>query len=103
VLVFACVPRGKRTRTPREAQRRDALEDALRALKPFRHDDCELRRVSPQRRNHAPAHSVGDAVRSAARPTVHEQLARNHPKPEPPPTTDSRHFADVRLSRCNRM
>jgi hypothetical protein len=32
----------------REAQRRDALHDALRALKQFRHCDCELRRLPPR-------------------------------------------------------
>ena len=38
----------KRALNPREAQRRDALSDALRALKPFRHCDCELRRLPPR-------------------------------------------------------
>jgi len=36
---------GKRELSPRDAERRDALSDALRALAPFKHHDCELRRV----------------------------------------------------------
>jgi len=35
----------KRELTPREVQRRDALNEALRALKQFKHCDCELRRL----------------------------------------------------------
>jgi hypothetical protein len=37
---------GKRQLSPREAQRREALSDALRALAPLRHCDCELRRLA---------------------------------------------------------
>jgi hypothetical protein len=37
---------GKRELSPRDAQRRDALSDALSALAPLKHRDCELRRVA---------------------------------------------------------
>lgn len=37
----------KRELTPRDAQRRDALHEALGALKQFKHCACELRRVPP--------------------------------------------------------
>ena len=35
---------GKRKLSSRDAERRDALRDALGALAPFKHCDCELRR-----------------------------------------------------------
>jgi len=38
----------KRELTPRDAQCRDALHDALRALKQFKHCDCELRHLPPR-------------------------------------------------------
>lgn len=37
---------GKRQLSARDTERRDALSDALRALGPFKHCDCELRRLS---------------------------------------------------------
>jgi hypothetical protein len=37
---------GKRELSPRDAPRRDALSDALAALAPLKHCDCELRRLT---------------------------------------------------------
>jgi hypothetical protein len=38
----------KRELSPRDTERRDALNDALRALAPFKHRDCELRRPAAE-------------------------------------------------------
>jgi hypothetical protein len=38
----------KRELSPRDAQRRDALSDALGALSPFKHRECELRPVAAE-------------------------------------------------------
>jgi hypothetical protein len=39
---------GNRELSPRDAERRDALSDALRALAPFKHCDCELRHLAAE-------------------------------------------------------
>jgi hypothetical protein len=39
---------GRRELSPRDAERRDALSDALSALAPLKHRDCELRRVAEE-------------------------------------------------------
>jgi hypothetical protein len=39
---------GKRQLSPRDAERRDALSDALRALAPFKHCACELRHLTSE-------------------------------------------------------
>ena len=39
---------GNRQLSSRDTERRDALSDALRALAPFKHCDCELRRLTTE-------------------------------------------------------
>lgn len=39
---------GRRELSPRDAERREALSDALAALAPLKHSACELRRLAPK-------------------------------------------------------